>query len=79
VNWFEKRRKIVFKSVASGDGKIRWKISGAEKQDLPGHIARIHYPANYRQGGEPSTSKDLGKYRDIPLLGNSEFEEILSI
>ena len=77
VSWFERRRNIVFHSVVFRDGRIRWKISGAEKKDMPGHIVRIHYPLKHRPKGEPSTSNDFCTYRDISLFGNSEFDEAM--
>ena len=77
VNWFRRRREVIFKKVDIDDDKIRLSVkydnNGSSQTKEPFVFVRIYHP-KLRKSNEQNTLMSGFGYTDVPLKGETSFE-----
>jgi hypothetical protein len=75
VDWFRKRRAIIFDQVYSNSSSIKVKLTGLDMSPADGMVLRIYSPSKRLNHWQPDTSA-IPPYRDF-LLGEQNEVEVL--
>jgi hypothetical protein len=82
VNWFQRRRDVIFDKVDIGERKIRLSLkydnNGSAQPEEPSPFLRIHHP-KLRKCNEQNSWLLGSGYMDIPLHGETSFQINLSL
>lgn len=77
VNWFRRRREVIFEGIDRDDDKIRFSLkydrNGSVAEKEPFLFVRIYHPKLRNSNKQNPSSIDSG-HIDIPLKGQTSFE-----
>ncbi len=76
VDWFRKRRAVVFDQVYSNSSSVKVKLTGLHVSPSDGMVLRIYHPSKRLPQGQPSTSS-IAVYRDFMLAEQKEVKLLL--
>jgi len=70
IQWFRKRRNLVFKNVSLTDNEVHVEVEAGDTSDL---VFRMHLPRSYQS----TRSNDELGYIDVPLNGRKQLDFLL--
>ena len=73
VNWFRKRREVVFERLGSGDGTTQVRLRNGGGKIVPPLKVRVHHPKTRGQGNQ-ATFWEAGGTTDVPWTGETDIE-----
>jgi hypothetical protein len=73
VNWFRKRREVVFERLGSGDGTTQVRLRNGGGKIVPPLRVRVHHPKTRDQGNQ-ATFWEAGRTTDVPWTGETDIE-----